>query len=119
MESLDNGYVINAYTPGEIQINRESYRSSLLLMPDRLISEWEVRTIDDLSETHLSTFIQFNPEILILGTGEQQVFPPPALFVPLMKEGIGYEVMNTAAACRTYNVLLSENRRVLAALIPG
>ena len=59
-----------------------------------------------------------DPEIIIFGTGKEQVFPDPALFVPLMERGIGYEVMNTGAACRTYNILLSEERRVLAALIP-
>ena len=118
LESLDGGYVINAYEPGIIQVNGDPYSSSLLIMPDKLISDWEVSNIDDLEQRHLSALIQYQPDILILGTGEHQIFPHPSLFTSLMDMGIGYEVMNTAAACRTYNVLLSEDRQVLAALIP-
>ena len=116
--SLDDGYVINSYEPGVIQVNQEKHYSSLLLMPDRLITGWEVDTVGQLTLEQLSAIARYQPDILILGTGERQEFPHPALFTPLMEQGIGYEVMNTAAACRTYNVLLSEGRKVLAALIP-
>jgi uncharacterized protein len=118
LDPLEHGYTIKAYEPGWIQINKEKYYQSLLLMPDRLMPDWSVTQADQLTTEHLLALAQYEPQMLLLGTGEQQIFLHPQLFAPLMELGIGYEVMATGSACRTYNVLLSEDRKVLAALIP-
>jgi uncharacterized protein len=118
LDPLEHDYTIKAYEPGWIQINKEKYYQSLLLMPDRLMPDWSVTEADQITKEHLLELAQFEPQVLLLGTGEQQKFIHPQIFTPLMELGIGYEVMATGAACRTYNILLSEDRRVLAALIP-
>lgn len=117
-ESLDQGYVITAYEPGSIKVREIDYETALLLMPEKLIGPWSVADISALTIDKVAELVNYKPEIIIIGTGEKQIFPDPKLFMPLMKSGIGYEVMNTGAACRTYNILLSEDRQVLAALIP-
>ena len=117
-ESIDHGYVITAYEPGRIKVRETDYDTALLLMPEKLIGPWSIADINALTADMVAELITHDPEIIIIGTGKNQVFPDPKLFMPLMKNGIGYEVMNTGAACRTYNILLSEDRQVLAALIP-
>ncbi len=118
LDPLEHGYTIKAYESGWIQVNREKYYQSLLLMPDRLMPDWPVSDANQITTEHLLELVQYEPQMLLLGTGEQRTIIHPKIFAPLMELGIGYEVMTTGAACRTYNVLLSEDRRVLAALIP-
>ena len=118
LDPLEHGYIINSYEPGWIQINEQKYYQSLLLMPDRLIQDWSAASADQITPEHLVELARYEPQVLLLGTGEQHKFLHPQIFRPLMELGIGYEVMTTGAACRTYNVLLSEDRKVLAALIP-
>ena len=117
-ESLDQGYVITAYEAGSIKVRETDYETALLLMPEKLIGPWSVADINALTTDKVAELVTHDPEIVIIGTGEKQVFPDPQLFMPLMQSGIGYEVMSTGAACRTYNILLAEDRQVLAALIP-
>ena len=87
-------------------------------MAEHLDTDWEPESIHHLAGRHVAALLSHGPEVVIVGTGEVQVFPDVQLFVALMDAGIGYEVMDTAAACRTYNVLYAEGRRVLAALFP-
>jgi uncharacterized protein len=70
-----------------------------------------------LTAEHLAQLTAFPCDVLLLGTGRRQRFPAPALLRPLIESGRGYEIMDTAAACRTYNILVAEGRIVLAALI--
>ena len=114
---IDSPYLITAYEAGRIRLGEETLEHNLLLMPERLREPWPVREIGELTPEMLERFIAQRPDVVLFGTGAQQQFPPPALFAPLMKAGIGYEVMSTAAACRTYNILMGEGRPVLAALI--
>lgn len=93
------------------------YRESLVLSADRLVAEWPVSSMAELDETHLKTVLELEPEIVLLGTGKRQVFPPPRLQMVFLERGIGFEAMTTEAACRTFNVLVSENRNAVAALI--
>ena len=86
-------------------------------MPDRLITDWTPVNTDDLTADHFEELIEFEPEVVILGTGEHLHFPHPSVTAELLTQGIGVEVMDTSAACRTYNVLLSEGRQVVAALL--
>jgi len=110
-------YRIIGYSDSEIHINHEHYRQSLLLMPDHLDTQWGATSIDALCQAHLAPIQALEPEVLLLGTGAQQQFPARELMLTLIQAGIGLEVMDTASACRTYNLLMAEGRRVLAALI--
>ncbi|MCP3666085.1 MAG: Xcc1710-like domain-containing protein [Gammaproteobacteria bacterium] len=114
-----DGYLIRAYRSGEITIGEQRFTSSLILLPDQIHTNWSVVDFSDLELSHFTTMAGFRPDLIILGTGEQQSFPKPALYQPLITQGIGLEVMTTSAACRTYNILVSEGRRPLAALILG
>jgi uncharacterized protein len=111
------GFGIQSYGPGRVVIKGEIHRSSLLVMPDRVVPHWRPACIAELEAGDLAQLAAYQPEIVILGTGKRQHFPPPAIYRKLAEQGIGLEVMNTGAACRTYNILMAEDRRVLAALI--
>jgi uncharacterized protein len=107
---------IRAYRDGEILVNERSIARSVVITPD-VIQDWEPGSVEELTAQHFTQLGQLQPEIVILGTGRQLRFPPPQLCIALQTQGIGVEIMATDAACRTFNVLLAEDRRVLAALI--
>lgn len=113
----DRENLIRAYNPGEIIINKQVYTASVIISATQLIEGKLPSQFQDLSISHMDFITQQAPEIVILGTGESQHFPPPSLLRPLIDAAIGYEVMTTAAACRTYNVLMGEGRNVIAALL--
>lgn len=108
--------VIRGYDQGYVTINEHQVRRSLIVTPDRLITDWPPRCFTELEADHFEMVRNLRPEILLLGTGARQHFPHPRLTRPLVHQGIGLEAMDTAAACRTYNIILSEGRRVVAAL---
>lgn len=110
-------YRIRAYAPGQVTVNDETLTCSLIVGPDRLIRDWPPQAFEDLTAGHLALALALEPEILILGTGDRLRFPSPRLTGEIQQRGIGVEVMDTAAACRTYNILLGERRRVAAALL--
>lgn len=116
-ELIDSSYLIRAYEPGRIRVGEEFLEHNLLLMPEQLKEPWPVSDIGQITPEMLQQFIAYRPDLVLFGTGEKQHFPPPALLAPLMEAGIGHEVMDTAAACRTYNIIMGEGRPVLAALI--
>ena len=118
--SLDPGsatHRIVEYGPGFILINEQRVESSLILMPEQLVRDWPPQEFDDLRDAHLETVARLKPELVVLGTGERQRFPDSTVLRPLMETGIGFEVMDTTAACRTYNILMAEGRGVAAALL--
>lgn len=117
LDDIDESLVIRGYGPGEIAVGRRRYSTSLLVTPGGVVADWGPQTVADITARHLFAVLDHQPEVLILGTGERQDFPPRRLFVDLIDAGVGYEVMDTAAACRTYNILLAEGRRVVAALL--
>ncbi len=112
-----NVYAVKRYEPGEVKINDQVVNQSCFLNQKELVREWSCNHISKLEERHLDQLMSLNPEVIILGTGEQQVFPEPRLFAHCARKGIGLEVMNNVAACRTYNVLTTEDREVVLALI--
>jgi uncharacterized protein len=116
LDNIDGGYLIQRYDAGMIVIDQAVYRESLILLPDRVITDWSPSAVPDLTAADFSLLAGLSPEIVLLGTGERQQFPHPSLTQPLMAQRIGFEVMDTAAACRTYNILMAEGRRVAAAL---
>lgn len=111
------GHYIDEYEANQIWIHGKNYHQALIISPKKIISPWEVESFKTLTITDLMPAILLKPEIIILGTGKNQEFIPIELLVGITQEGIGIEVMTTAAACRTYNLLLSEDRQVVAALI--
>lgn len=116
LETSDEGFAIQRYEVGEIIIRETRYRESLILLPDQVVTDWSPASVDELETTDFQRLAELSPEIVILGTGAKQHFPHPSLLQPLMQARIGIEVMDTAAACRTYNILMGEGRRVAAAL---
>lgn len=108
---------ITSYAPGRVEIQGRLFTTSLIVLPDRLLPDWAPKTVAELDASHLGTITGAQPEIVILGSGETQVFPDSAILAPLMHNGIGFELMNNAAACRTFNVLLAEGRHAALGLI--
>lgn len=108
---------VRAYDRTSVRINEITYRHSLLLMPEEIVADWPPTALAELRAEHLQQVVALAPEVVLLGTGTQLRFPPPAILAPLHHAGIGVEVMSTDAACRTYNILSGEGRRVLAALL--
>lgn len=107
---------VTAYGPGFIEINKVRHASAVLLTPDR-VEPWAVASFEALGEADLERLRAFAPEVALLGTGSRQRFPHPRLSRALTEARIGLEVMTTAAACRTYNILMAEGRKVAAALL--
>ena len=112
------GYLIAGYGPEGIRVGGRLLGGGLVVTPERLIEDWGPAEPTSLDPGHLQTLIDLEPEVIVLGTGQVQVFPPPELYLRIMALGIGFEVMDTGAACRTYNILMAEGRRVAAALMP-
>jgi len=108
--------VIRAYAPGRINVSETLLTRSFILAADRVVEDWPPQRFEELKAEHLEAALALEPEILIIGTGAAQRFLAPELMAALSRAGMGLEVMDTAAACRTYNVLLSEDRKVVAAL---
>ena len=109
--------LFTAYGEDYVQINQQRYETSLIVMPEQLITDWPPRTLDQLTEEHFAHIATLQPEIVLLGTGNMLRFPHPRLSQALAKAQIGFEVMDTFAAARTYNILMGEGRRVAAALL--
>lgn len=97
-------------------IDRELTRS-FLIAPDRVIENWPVADPLTLDDRHVDALLALNPELVILGTGQRQVFPNAAFMAGFLRKGVGIEAMNNAAAARTYNLLAGEGRRVVAGFI--
>jgi uncharacterized protein len=118
--TLDRHPTANLVTyigPDGIRVREQRITSSVILSATELIADWPVNTIQALDEAALAPALALDPEILILGTGERILFPASVLYADLAGRGIGLEVMDTAAACRTYNILVNDERPVVAALI--
>jgi uncharacterized protein len=116
-EQAEGRNMFTGYGQGYVEVNRTRYSASLVVGADKLVTDWPLESIDGLAADHLAAILQMKPEIVLLGTGATFVFPEPALLAPLRNARVGVEVMDTAAACRTYNILLAEGRNVVAALI--
>ncbi len=110
-------YLIRGYGEGYVTVNDQRIGESLLVGGGSLETRWPPATFDALEPAHFEQILEFDPEIVILGTGATQRFPHPRLTRALIDRHIGVEVMDTAAACRTYNIVVAEGRRVVAALL--
>lgn len=118
--SREEGNVSNAITahaPGEIRMRDRVFRASLIATREAVIEEWNPAAVEALGIGDFARLLELAPDVVILGTGPRQRMPPPELFADFAARRIGLEVMDTGAACRTYNLLLSEFREVALALI--
>ena len=111
------GNTIRAYAAGQVTVNEEVIQTSVIVTPDRIIRDWLPDSFEELEAAHIARLNELQPEIIVIGTGRTLRFPPPDFTVGFLIRGIGVEIMEIAAACRTYNILLSEGRRVIAALL--
>jgi len=116
LANSDGQNLITGHGEGWVQINQTRVENSLIVTPEQLI-EWTVSSFEALTAAHFEALAALKPEIVLLGTGAKIRFPHPSLSRSLIDLGIGVECMDTGAACRTYNILMSEGRGVLAALI--
>ena len=108
---------VTARGPGFVAINGRRYEHSLVVTPDSLDPELPAATLGELRAEHLVPLAASGCDVMLLGTGARQRFPSPAILRPMIDARIGVEVMDTAAACRTYNLLMAEGRKVVAVLI--
>jgi uncharacterized protein len=108
---------VTGYGPGFIEINKSRHQGHLLLLPDVPVQPWPASTFDALRAEDFDSLLPHRPELVLLGTGRRQRLPHPRLILGLTRAGIGVEAMDTAAACRTYNILMTEGRRVLAVFL--
>lgn len=117
-DSASSINVIRAYGNGELRVNDATYRGAVIVTPSAIIAQPDVKTLEDLVHVDAARIVALRPELLLLGTGARQNFPPSAFGAQFLRAGIGFEVMDTGAACRTFNVLVVENRQVAALLLP-
>ncbi len=116
LETSNSTYQIRGYDQHSVTINQKIYTCNLIVMPE-LLTPWPVPSFEELTIAHFEQLRQLKPDVVLLGTGAQLRFPATELLVPLVNNHIGIEVMTTAAACRTYSVLMAEGRAVAAALL--
>jgi uncharacterized protein len=109
--------LFTAHGPDHVMVSGERYDHSIVVLAEAVRNDWTVASFDELAEQHFNYFLALKPDVLLLGTGTTQRFPHPRLYRALTDAGIGVECMNTPAACRTYNILVAEDRRVVAAIL--
>lgn len=116
LEVRSNLNVIRSYSAQEIRVGERSIRSSCVVTADALIEVWPPKTLEELRAEHLQPIFALHPELVLLGTGARQQFAPAPIRAAFKDRNIGLEAMDLGAACRTYNILVQEERRVAAAL---
>jgi len=129
-ESDPSYYSIRAYSEGQIDIkipasiaqkdNTERalrLTQSFIMAPQQLLQNWQPSTVAELKNSHFEQILECKPEIILLGTGLRLEFPSPAITKAALENGIGVDIMDSSAACRTYNILMLEGRNVVLALI--
>ncbi len=118
-DSPSGQFHIRGCKPHEVLINDKTYTNSLIVSAQTLIENWRPQTLNDLGIIDWAAVIALQPKVVLLGTGIKLQFPPTEILAPLIQHNIGYEIMDTAAACRTFTVLMAEDRQVVAALLLG
>jgi len=116
-DSQDEGYVITAYDDNSVSINGKSFSQSLIVSTLQLKDDWNLTSIKSLQTSHIEQILTLKPELIIIGTGDRLIFPAVEAYAAIIQQGIGVDFMDTGAACRTYNILMSEGRDVVAGLV--
>jgi uncharacterized protein len=117
LEQPGDHLFIRSVSARGIQVVDDFYNSSIIVSARQVIPDWPVNSVEKIVELHLEKVLELQPELVLIGTGVKQKFLPPRLMMFFYSRNIGLEVMTTDAACRTFNVLVSESRKVVAALI--
>jgi uncharacterized protein len=116
---MSGALTIRSVADGVIVVGADTYESTIALTPDTVHDDWPEKAVSELVESDFTHLLESQPEVLIMGTGSANVFPPRELVFALARKGVGFEVMDTAAAARTFNILAGEGRRVAAVLYLG
>ena len=116
LANSDGRNAVTGYGAGYVEINGKRYDTSVVVQPTSIETDWMPDAEGDIGLDGIAFLATLEVEIILLGTGARQRFPAPVTLRPLIDAGIGFEIMDTNAACRTYNILVAENRRVAAAL---
>ncbi len=116
-DSAASVHLIRAYGDGELRINDQVYRNAIIVSASAIHPLPDVRAMEDLARLDPGRILALDPELVLLGTGPRQIFPASAFRAQFLSAGIGFEAMDTGAACRTFNVLVGEQRRVVALLM--
>jgi uncharacterized protein len=117
LENPAGTHLVRSYGPGQLRIGERTHTTSVIVTARTLIAPWRPASADELLAVDLEPLLGLAPEVVLLGTGPRQQFPAAGILRILYEQRIGVEVMDTSAACRTYNVLVTEGRAVAAALI--
>ncbi len=111
--------LIRSYADGEVRINELVLRAPCIVTAQQLVLDWRARTLATLALEDLEQIFALQPDVVLLGTGAKQVFPDRVIRQAFATRKVGLEVMDLGGACRTYNILVQEERRVAAALFPS
>jgi uncharacterized protein len=111
--------LIRSYSNAEVRVRDHVLHRSCIVTPDVVIADWRPADVSDLLESDLEQLLAIQPELVLLGTGATQRFPPVQIRGAFAKRGVALEPMDLGAACRTFNILVQEERRVCAALLFG
>ena len=117
LSNISGSNAFTGYGEGYVMVNRQRYERNLVVLPDRIVTDWQPAGFDQLGAEDFARLAELQPEIVLLGTGSRLRFPRPELTRALYEARIGLEVMDIQAACRTYNILAAEERKVVAALL--
>ena len=117
LSQLGDTKLFTAHGPDYVMVNGERHGHSVVVLADEVRNDWGAASFEELAEAHFAWFLDFRPDVLLLGTGATQRFPHPSLYRALTEAGIGVECMSTPAACRTYNILVAEGRKAIAAIL--
>jgi len=117
LEHLDHAYVLRGADGVGAWVNERCLTRSFIVSAQVLVEDWAVRDARELTPEDLEPLWALGPEVIVLGTGEHQAFPPATALAACLKRGIGLEAMTNAAAARTFNVLAGEGRRVVAGFV--
>lgn len=109
---------IRAVNAAGIHVGEQRFTRSVVITSQEVDEGWPPQSVNDIEAAHLEAILALDPELAIIGTGAQQVFLHPERLAPFFRRQVGIEVMHTVAACKTFNVLVGEGRKVVAALLP-
>lgn len=116
-QNRDAGNTFVGYGSDYVKVNEEDIRTSVAVTADTVDVDWPATDFDTLTAEHFEYLLRFEPEVVLLGTGERIRFPHPRLFKSLAERGVGVDALDTGALCRTFNILMAEGRRVVAAVL--
>ena len=118
LEVPQNQFFIRSVSEKGICVNHDFFNRPIIISGQRIVPDWNVASVEDINEESLQAVFDLEPEVILIGTGNTQIFLAPAIQVHFFRHNVGFEVMTTDAACRTFNVLAAEGRHVVAALLP-